>query len=108
MCSLGVPFSDYAVSVNITSALLYIRGRDSSVGKATRYGLDGPGIESRWGGGRFSAHVQTGLGAHAASCTMGTKSFPGVMLHGRGVDPPPLHLAQRLKKAELYLYLLPL
>ena len=24
-------------------------GRDSSVGTATRYGLDGPGIESRWG-----------------------------------------------------------
>ena len=24
-------------------------GRDSSVGMATRYGLDGPGIESRWG-----------------------------------------------------------
>jgi hypothetical protein len=23
-------------------------GRDSSVGTATRYGLDGPGIESRW------------------------------------------------------------
>jgi hypothetical protein len=24
-------------------------GRDSVVGIATRYGLDGPGIESRWG-----------------------------------------------------------
>jgi hypothetical protein len=24
-------------------------GRDSTVGIATRYGLDGPGIESRWG-----------------------------------------------------------
>jgi hypothetical protein len=24
-------------------------GRDSSVGVATRYGLDGPGIESLWG-----------------------------------------------------------
>ena len=24
-------------------------GRDSSVGITTRYGLDGPGIESRWG-----------------------------------------------------------
>ena len=31
-------------------------GRDSSVGIATRYGLDGPGIESRWGA-RFSAPV---------------------------------------------------
>jgi hypothetical protein len=24
-------------------------GRDSSAGIATRYGLDGPGMESRWG-----------------------------------------------------------
>ena len=49
--------------------------QDSSVGKATRYGLDGQGIESRWGA-RFSAPVQTGPGAHPASYTMGTWSFP--------------------------------
>ena len=30
-------------------------GPGSSVGIATRYGQDGPGIESRWGGARFSA-----------------------------------------------------
>ena len=30
-------------------ALVSIRGQDSSVGIATRYGLDGPGIESRGG-----------------------------------------------------------
>jgi hypothetical protein len=29
-------------------ALCHIVGRDSSVGIATRYGLDGPGIQSRW------------------------------------------------------------
>ena len=34
----------------ITSLVL---SRDSSVGIATRYGLDGPGIESRWGGEVF-------------------------------------------------------
>jgi len=28
-------------------------------------------------GARFSAPVQTGPGAHPASCTMGTGSFPG-------------------------------
>jgi len=33
---------------------------------------------------RFSAHVQTGPGAHPASCTMGTGSFPEVK-NGRGV-----------------------
>jgi hypothetical protein len=46
-------------------------GRDSSVGIATRYRLDGPGIESRWGA-RFSAPVQTYPGAHPASYTLGT------------------------------------
>ena len=28
---------------------VYSVGRDSAVGIATRHGLDGPGIESRWG-----------------------------------------------------------
>jgi hypothetical protein len=28
---------------------VYVGGRDSSVGIVTRYGLDCPGIESRWG-----------------------------------------------------------
>ena len=49
----------------------------SSVGIVTGYGLDGPVIEPRWGA-RFSAPVQTGPGAHPASCTMGTGSFLGV------------------------------
>ena len=41
------------------------------------------GIESRWGT-KFSAPVQTGPGAHPASCTMDIGSFPGVKC-GRGV-----------------------
>jgi len=52
------------------------------------YGPDGPGTESRWGT-RFSAPVQTGPGAHSASYTMGTGSFPGVKRPERGVDHPP-------------------
>jgi hypothetical protein len=48
----------------------------SSVGIATGYGLHSPGIESWWGA-RFFALVQTDPGAHQASCTMGTGSFPG-------------------------------
>ena len=71
-------------------------GRDSVVGITTRYGLDGPGIESQWGA-RFSAPVQNGPGAYPASYTMGTGSFAGVKRPGRGVDHPP-HLAPRLKK----------
>ena len=40
---------------------------------------------------RFSAPVQTGPGAHPASCTMGTRSFPGVK-SGRAVSLTPHHL----------------
>ena len=63
-------------------------GRDISVGIATGYWLDGPGIESQWVA-RFSAPVGTGPGAHPASCTMGTGTLPGVKRPGRGVNHPP-------------------
>jgi len=83
---------------NSTNYAEMIMGRDSSVGIATRFGIDGPAIKSRWGGGaRFSAPVQTGPGAHPASCAIGTGSLLGVKRPGRGVDHPP-NLAPRLKK----------
>ena len=78
-------------------------GRDSAVGIATRYGLDGPGIESRWGA-RFSAPVQTGPGAHPASYTISTGSFPGVKRPVRGVDHSPPSSAEVTASVELYLY----
>jgi hypothetical protein len=65
------------------------RGPGSSVGLATGYGLDGPGIESRWGRD-FSHTFRPAPGAHPASCTMGTGSCPGVKRPGRGADHPPL------------------
>jgi len=61
---------------------LNICGPGSSVGIATGYGLDGPGIESRWR--RDFPPVQTGPGARLASCAMGTGCFPAVNC-GRGV-----------------------
>jgi len=78
-----------------------MEGQISSVGTATAYGLDGPGIESPWGA-RFSAPVQTGPGADPASETMGTGSFPGVKRPGRGVDHPPLSSAEVKEGVELY------
>jgi len=59
-----------------------VGGPGNSVGIATDYGLDGPG--SNPGGGRDFPPVQTGPGAHPASCKMGTGSFQGVKC-GRGV-----------------------
>ena len=79
--------------------------RDSSVGTATAYGLDGPGIESRWGA-RFSAPVQIGPEGHPASCTMGTGSLLRVKQPGRDVDPSPL-LVQRTKIEQSYTCTLP-
>jgi hypothetical protein len=71
-------------------------GRDSSVGIATRYGLEGPGIESRWGA-RFSAPVQN-PGVHPASYTMGIGSL------SRGVDHSPLPSAEVKERVEQYLW----
>jgi hypothetical protein len=82
---------------NISSRYNRSRGPGSSVGIATGYGLDGPGIESRWGA-RFFAHVQTGPEAHPASYTMGTGSFPGVKRPGRGADHPPPSSAEVKKE----------
>jgi len=50
-------------------------GQGSSFDTTTRYALGGPGIESRWGTS-FAAPVQSGLGAHPASYTTDTRSFP--------------------------------
>jgi hypothetical protein len=67
-------------------------GRDSVVGIATRYGLDGPGIESRWG-----RDFSQPSGAHPAS-------FPGVNRPGRGGDHPTPSSARAKERVELYLY----
>ena len=59
-----------------------ICGPGSSVGIATELRAGRSGIKSQWG--RDFPPVQTGPGAHPASCKMGTGSFPGVKC-GRGV-----------------------
>jgi hypothetical protein len=52
-------------------------------------------------GARFCAHVQTGPVAHAAFCTMGTRSFPGVKRPGHGADYPPLSGLSNLLRGTL-------
>jgi hypothetical protein len=83
--------------VSLNQILLEV-GRGSSVGIATAYVLDGPGIESPVGS-RFSALVQTSPEAHPASCTMGTGSFPGVR-YSRGVTLTPHPLLVPRSKIE--------
>ena len=77
-------------------------GRDSSVGITTRYGLNGPGIESRWG--RDFPPVQTGPGTHPVSYALGTGSFPGVKRPGRGADHPPPSSTEVKERVQQYLY----
>ena len=90
----------------LSHSYMFRRGPGSVVGTATGYGLDGPGIKSPWGA-RFSASVQTGTGAHPASCTMGTGSFPGVK-SGQGVTLTPHSLLVPWLRKSRAIPLLPL
>jgi hypothetical protein len=66
-------------------------GRDNSVGMATRYGLDGPGIECRWE--RDFPHA-----SRPAVGPWYRVSFPGVKRQGRGFDHTPPSSAEVNKK----------
>jgi hypothetical protein len=79
---------------------IIIVGRDSSVGIATRYGLDGPEIESRWGRD-FQYTSRPALGPTQSPIQW---SFPGVKRPGRGVDHPPPSSAEVKERVQLYLY----
>jgi hypothetical protein len=101
---LWTKWCQYLCAFQFTASFKIV-GRDSAVGIATRYGLDGSGIESRWGV-RFSAPLQSGPAAHPASHTMGTGSYPGSKAAAarRGVDHPTSSSAETKKRVELYIY----
>jgi hypothetical protein len=63
-------------------------GPGSSVGIATGYGLDGPGIESRWGRG-FSHTSRPALGSTQSPVQWVPDLYRGVKRPGRGADHPP-------------------
>ena len=80
----------YHLKEKFSGYSLPIVTRDSSVGTATSYGLDGLGFEFLWG--RDFPHLSMPTpGAHPASYAMSNGSFPGVERPGRGVEhSPPL------------------
>jgi hypothetical protein len=87
----------------IVVSLATLMDRDSSVGIATGFGLDGPGIDSQ--SGRDFPHLSIpSPEAHPASYTVLTGSFPGVKRPGRGVHHPPLSSVEVEERVELYLY----
>jgi len=86
----------YFLLENAGMIIPFYVSRDSSVGIATGYGLDDPGIDSLWGA-KFSAPVQTGHVAH----NVYRVSFPGVKRLEPGVDQPPPPRAEVKERVEL-------
>ena len=75
--------------------------RDSVLDIATHYGLDGPGIESRWV--RDLPHPsRPALGPTKLPVQWLPGLFPGLKRSGRGVDHPPQCSAEIKERTELY------
>ena len=78
-------------------------GPGSVVGTATAYGLDGLGIESRWGE-IFRTSPDRPWGPPSLLYN-GYRVFPvGKLLPGRDADPSPPSSAEVKNRVELYLY----
>ena len=78
--------------------------RNSSVGIATFYGLDGPRNESRWSA-VCSAPIHTDPVAYRAPCTMDSGSLSrGLKRLGSGVNHPPSSNAEVQQRIDLYFY----
>ena len=81
----------------LINCLFMIVGRDSCFGIATDYGLDGPGIESRWGA-RFSARPDRSWGPPSLLYN-GYRVFPGSKGRpGHAVDHSPPSSAEVLEE----------
>jgi hypothetical protein len=90
----------------LTYFIFVRRSRDSSVGMATHYGLDGPGIESRWG--RDFLHLpRPALWPTQSPLQWVLFISPeggGVKRPGRGIEHNPPSSAEVKERVELYPY----
>jgi hypothetical protein len=80
--------------------------RDSSFGTETPYGLNGPGIESRGGGGGgdFPRLSRPSLRTTQPPIQWVPGLSPGIKRPGRGVDHKPPSSAEVKERVELYLF----
>ena len=76
--------------------------RNGVIGIATRYGLDGPRIESRWGGGEIFRTCPDRPWGPPSLLYNGYRRFPGVTWPGRGVDHPHPSSADIKERVELH------
>ena len=86
------PVSSFLSFTSLGTFFLFSFSVPTGLGEHSRYSdslLAGRSRDRILVGARFSALVQTGPGAHPASCTMGTGSFPGIKRPGRDADHPP-------------------
>jgi hypothetical protein len=97
----------FVVSVTHTrlycTRILFVVGRDSSVAIATRYGLDGSGIESRWLR-NFPHPFKPALGPTQPPIQWVPGLSRGVKRPGRGSDHPSQPSAEVKERVELYIY----
>jgi hypothetical protein len=93
----------YSCSTPLMSKVILCVGQDSSVGIATRYTLDSPGIEFRWGE-IFRIRPDRPWGPPSLLHNRFSVSFPGVKWPGRSVDHPAPSSAEVKETDELYLY----
>ena len=89
------------------SLIYYLLGQGSVFGIATRHGMDGPVIESRWGA-RFFAPVQSCLDTHPNFLYNGYRLILGGKTVGTWRWPPAPSIAEVIERVELYLYSPPL
>jgi len=75
-------------------------GRESAVGIATHYGMDGPGTESWWDRD-FLHRSRPALGPTQPPVQWAPRLSRGVRQPGRGVDHPPLNSAEVKERVEL-------
>ena len=83
---------------------MFIKGRRSSVGIRSCYGLDGPGIESRCGQD-FLHPSKLILGPAKPPIQWVPGVFPGCIAAGLGFNHPPPSSAEVKERVALYLSL---
>ena len=93
-------------SILILPHILRTRGSGNVVGIATGYGLDGPGIESRWGGAEIFRTCPDRPRGPPSLLYKGYRVFSGGKERpGRDADPSPPSSAVVKERVELHLYL---